>query len=301
MADEVVVSVPARVGLLGNPGDGYGGRTIAFTVAELAAEVTAAPAEDWDVGVGDGSILLQAAVRQMNLPVAARLAFTTTIPRQMGLAGSSAIIIAAMRAIAVVNDHSMDPVELAKAALEAETRFLQVTAGPQDRVIQAYGGMLDMDFAEPWDAASYRRLDPGLLPEGIFVAWKGGVGESSGTLHSDVRRRWDANDGEVRAHINRFRHHAERGLAAMQSDDAGELADVFDASFASRSALWSLSQHDRDMVALAKRHGAGAKFCGSGGAIVGVLRDAAGLADLQQAFTDAGYGFLVPTVGPPHA
>ena len=41
------VRVPARIGLLGNPSDGFGGRVIAATIDDFAATVVTEPADQW--------------------------------------------------------------------------------------------------------------------------------------------------------------------------------------------------------------------------------------------------------------
>lgn len=301
-SQQVTVSTNARVGLLGNPGDGYGGRVLGFTVAELAATVVATPASAWSFQPEDGSELLQAAATELQEqhgpqePVA--LSFSTTIPRQVGLSGSSAVIIAALRALLALRGESVGPVALARLALEAETRQMQVTAGPQDRVIQAHGGFMDMDFAQDWDATGYHQLDPALLPD-CFIAWDTQTGKDSGALHSTVRTRWDAHDAEVREQIARFRQYATAGWMALRAGDHRALADLLDANFATRAALFKIDASDADKVSIGHAHDAGVKFCGSGGAVVGVPRDPARLADIEAAYRTAGYGFLVPTVPAP--
>lgn len=298
----ISVSTDARVGLLGNPGDGYGGRVLAFTIADFAATVTAQADTGWSYGEREGSELLEAGVTCLmtdgvSLPHPAQLSFTTTIPRQVGLSGSSAIVISAMRAALSLNDQTIAPVRLARLALQAETETLGITAGPQDRVVQVYGGLLDMDFAVDWDPQSYRPLAPELLPEGLFIAWDQKAGEDSGQLHRDVRERWQVGDIEVRNAISQFREFAAKGSTALDAGDIVTLADLMDANYETRSKLWPIAPSDVEKIAIARRHDAGAKFCGSGGAVVGVPRDVAQLASLQRSYEHAGFSFLRPTIG----
>ena len=84
-----------------------------------------------------------------------RITYATTIPRQAGMSGSSAIVIAAMRAMMKWFGVEIAPRDLAEMALKAETEDLGITAGPMDRVIQAYEGVVHMDFGpnagpQPW-------------------------------------------------------------------------------------------------------------------------------------------------------
>ena len=59
---------------------------------------------------------------------------STTIPRSVGLAGSSAIVIAALRAAGV----DLEPPEVAELALAIERDDLGIAAGLQDRAVQAF-------------------------------------------------------------------------------------------------------------------------------------------------------------------
>jgi len=312
-----------RVGLLGNPSDIYRGRVLGFTFCDFGAQARVEPAERTEL-VGPGgerlevgspcsldprslrgaSRLLAAALRRLAAfaphqvePAARpfRLTATTTIPRQVGLAGSSALVVAALRALSAWFAVALDAFELSELALLAETLELGSVAGPQDRVLQAWGGLLFMDFREPRDPARYVRLDPALLPP-LFLAWDPSPGEDSHSVHSHVHARWAAGDPAVRAALAVFPRLADEGVRRLRQGDAAGLADLLDAAFEARSALFAIGAGDRERVAIARAHGAGASLCGSGGAIVGVPRDPRSLAALSATFEGARQRFLVPRV-----
>ena len=151
-----------RAGILGNPSDGYGGRVLSLTYSDFQADVELRDEglsveellERFENGESEGiEQLTDAALCRFNkshpLPDSTRLKITasTNIPRQVGMSGSSALIIAALRALAERAGISIAPRELALLAWEAETLELGIAAGPQDRVAQAHGGLLDMDFS----------------------------------------------------------------------------------------------------------------------------------------------------------
>ncbi len=303
-APTAAATVHGRVGLLGNPGDGYGGRVLAFTVAEMACTVTAEPARQTDVGTGDEARLFSATLNRFAPHQPVRLRMTTTIARQVGLSGSSAIILATLRALCMVDRVVMSPVELARMALEIETDQLGITAGPQDRVVQAHGGLLDMDFATPWDTTAYHRLDPTVLPPGLFLAWDTDVGQPSDAIHRPVREQWDQGEAEVRRLIGELRELATQGAAALLARDTAMLAELMDSNFDIRAQLWPIAESDQHKINLARSLGAAAKFCGSGGAIVGLMRPGHrpdGLETVRSAFEGAGFGFCAPTVGVEHS
>eukprot|EP00878_Enallax_costatus_P037159 GHUV01041959.1.p1 GENE.GHUV01041959.1~~GHUV01041959.1.p1 ORF type:complete len:148 (+),score=24.89 GHUV01041959.1:895-1338(+) len=126
----VISRVHARVGLLGNPSDGFYGKTISFSLKNFYAEVTLTPADtvqflphpEHDAhhyaslhdlvekletqGYYGGIRLLKAICKRFfehcrqaehQLPGKGfKLSYDTNIPRQAGLSGSSAIICAVL-------------------------------------------------------------------------------------------------------------------------------------------------------------------------------------------------------------
>ena len=74
--------------------------------------------------------------------------YDSDIPRQVGLAGSSGIIVATLRCLMEFYDIEI-PIEAQPTfVLSVEQEELGITAGLQDRVIQCYEGVIYMDFAK---------------------------------------------------------------------------------------------------------------------------------------------------------
>lgn len=286
----------ARVGLLGNPSDGYGGRVIAMTVPQLQTTVSVTPADTW--GFADTELLeaTVAALHERRPELVDRpgaFTFETTIPRQVGLAGSSAIIMAALRALATRAGSSWDLVELARTTLEVETQVLRWAAGPQDRVVQAFAGLVDMDFATPWQASSYQRLDATNLPS-LFVAWHRSTGAASNVAHTDVRQRWLDGEPVVCAAMTRFAELAVRGRHALDHSTARlEWPALMNEAFELRCQIWNITDVDTALVDAGRAIGAGVAFAGSGGAVVGSLADPELIPVAAQAYDDIDAGFLV--------
>ncbi len=300
----------ARVGLLGNPSDLYGGRGIGFTVEQLGARVTLverSPAS----GSGLGSELVAAGWRVFRDEVLGdptaqprfELSVECDVPFQSGLSGSSAILVAALRAFALHRGVSLAPLRLAELALLAESRELGLLAGPLDRLVQAFGGLVFMDFADPFrpDRSSpvtrpdpVTRLDPVALPP-LLIAWSTSPGRPSGGVHEPVRRRWERGDPRVRAVMDELAALADAGLEALRAGDRGRLCDLIDRNFDLRASLFSIEPADRRMIELGRGAGAATKFCGSGGSVVAAPRDGA-LAPLEACYRAAGFEVLVPTI-----
>jgi glucuronokinase len=290
-------SAYARAALAGNPSDGYGGATLAVVVREFLAEVEASPVND-PARAPDGA-LLQATVARFErefgggngAPVALRL--NTSIPRAVGLGGSSAIVIAATRALCEVHRVSLHPDELASFALAVETEELGIAAGLQDRVAQAYGGLTFMDFR----AGVYERLDPALLPP-LFIAWNVKAAGHSGATHGDLRARHERGDPAVLAAMSELGELARRARAALLAGDADAFARCVDGSFNARRRMLALDERHVAMIELARELGASANYTGSGGAIVGCCRGEAERTTVIAALERAGHRAIAPEVAP---
>jgi len=174
------VSYP-RAALIGNPSDGYYGKTIAFLFKNFRAEVilfespelVIAPSE-YDsssfesmdqlvqnmrlYGYYGGMRLIKAAITRFyeycrdNGKKLEKKNFTSryhsNIPFRLGLAGSSAIITASIRALMKFYEIEIPKPLLANLVLSVETQELNISAGLQDRVAQAYETPVYMDFNE---------------------------------------------------------------------------------------------------------------------------------------------------------
>ena len=294
----------ARAALLGNPSDAYGGRTIAFTIAGLRAEVEI---EALTAGEGEPAVavdppaagpLVSAAVARLHrarpeIPgVAYRARWRSNIPREVGLAGSSAIVVATLRALCSLHAVAVAPDELAALALAAEVEELGIAAGPQDRVVQARQGLVSMDFAP---GGEHTALDPALLPP-LYLAHRTRASVPSGAVHGELRARHAAGEPAVVSAMAELAGLARAGHdALLRGAGERELAALIDANFAVRRGLLALDREDARMVEVARSQGASAHFAGSGGAVVGTL-GAATLDGLRQAFAGHGCAVIAPVV-----
>jgi glucuronokinase len=286
----------ARAALAGNPSDGFGGATLAVPIRELAAEVelVAEPGAERPASVDpEARRLVEAArrrlSRELDLPPVAIGCVATTIPREVGLGGSSAIVTAALRAFLAHAGASLAPLDLARVALEAETHELGIAAGPQDRIVQAFETLVAMDFAgaEP----RCQPLDPALLPP-LFLAWRTDSAAHSGAVHGDLRARWEAAHPGTRACMERLAGHARDAHAALLDGNHGAFAAALDASFdVRRELIEDLDPRHVRMIEVARAAGASANYAGSGGAIVGTAAD---LDDVRAALEREACAVLLP-------
>jgi glucuronokinase len=266
---------PARAALAGNPSDGYGGAVLAIALAGLGAHARANPDHPaaHAPSAGETPELVSAAVARFareHAPAAAgtRIEWSTTIPRSVGLGGSSAIVIATLRALCTRHGVELSPDALAALALAVEAEDLGIAAGPQDRIAQSYGGLVFMDFA----TGRVERLDPAGLPP-LLVAWRSSDASPSSAVHGDLRARWERGEAGVAAAMDRLGDCARQAREAVLAGEAEALRVCVDASFDARAAMLALDPGHVELVLRARAAGAAANYAGSGGAVVCVCRD----------------------------
>lgn len=322
----------ARAGLLGNPSDGYFGKTISLLVKNFRARVLVYPSARLEItpskadmpvweslqdvyattrwrGYYGGIRIIQALLvrlmdycRDQGIEIEERnftLEYETTVPLRLGMGGSSAIITAALRAL--VQYFRLDiplPVQ-ANIALETETIELGVSAGLQDRVIQAYEGVVYMDFAkELMDQrryGNYEPIDPALLPE-LYLAYRTSLSEGTEVFHNDIRARWNRGDTEIVEAMKTWAGYAEQGRQALIDRDFARLDKLIDANFDLRAKIYKIGKGNLEMIETARSCGASANFAGSGGAIVGRYQGEAMFQRLVETMRPLGIGVVKPRV-----
>jgi glucuronokinase len=275
----------ARAALAGNPSDGYGGAVLAVCVPALPAHAEARPARR--ATSDPPSALVDAAVaRFARGPCAVR--WRTAVPREVGLAGSSAIVTATVRALCKLHDRALHPDDLAELVLAVEVEDLGIAAGPQDRYAQAHEGLVLMDFGGPRPRVA--RLDLALLPP-LYLAWRTDAAQASHAVHGGLSER--AGEAAVRAAMARLAGHARAASDALQARDHAAFAAAIDGSYDERAALIDLDPRHVAMVDAARRAGASANYAGSGGAIVGTLPPT-GAPPLEAALRPLGCKVIAP-------
>jgi glucuronokinase len=113
----------ARAALAGNPSDGYGGAVLAIALRGFSAQATARPGSG--PRVDPPLELVEATLRRFARELCAEaqnstIGWSTSIPRSVGLGGSSAIVIATLRALGGSVDASF---EARRAMLVLDSRM----------------------------------------------------------------------------------------------------------------------------------------------------------------------------------
>jgi glucuronokinase len=322
----------ARAGLLGNPSDGYFGKTIAFVMSNFRARVLLYPSARLEIklskadlpvfenlddlyrttrwrGYYGGIRIIQALIvrlidycRQNGIELEDRnftLEYESSVPQRLGLGGSSAIITAALRALCQYYDLDIPLPIQANLVLETETRELNVPAGLQDRVVQGYQGLVYMDFSrslmESRGYGEYERLDPALLPN-VYVAYRTSLSEGTEVFHGNLGERWRRGDPQVVEAMKTWAGYAAEGRECLLRRDDRRLGELIDANFDLRARIYQIDRGNLEMVHAARQAGASANFAGSGGAIVGTCTDDAVFARLTDSMKAIGVAVVKPKI-----
>lgn len=322
----------ARAGLLGNPSDGYFGKTISFSMANFRARVLLYPSARLEIrpskadlpvfenlddlyrttrwrGYYGGIRIIQALLvrfmdycRERGFELPDRnftVEYESSIPQRLGLGGSSAIITAALRALCEYFGLEIPLPVQANLVLETETRELGMPAGLQDRVVQSYEGLVYMDFdrrlMEEHGYGAYERLDPGLLPD-LYIAYRTSLSEGTEVFHNNVRERWRRGDQDVVEAMRAWAGFAEQGRRALLERDRATLERLINANFDLRASIYRIGDGNLEMIRVAREVGATSKFAGSGGAIVGTYRGEEMYARLATAMNAIGVAVIKPSI-----
>lgn len=327
----------ARAGLLGNPSDGYHGKTIAISVRNFWSEVVLYEWDEVEIvlaqddrarfrsihdlaqdvqlhGYYGGIRLIKATIKRFveycqaqGLELHKRnfsVRYETNIPRQVGLAGSSSIIIATLRCLLEYYQVDM-PLEIQPSfALSIEVEELGIAAGLQDRVIQCYENIVYMDFDQAREKRvhglityDYERLHP-TEPLPLYIALHTAFSEPTEAFHNNLRSRFDQGEAAVVDAMQHFAALAAAGRDALLNHDVARLAQLIDENFDTRQDICRLPDWQVKMVETARQCGASAKFAGSGGAIVGTYADPAMFDRLCTAMAGIGSLVIKPQIFP---
>jgi len=299
----------ARAGLLGNPSDGYFGKTISITVRNFGAIISLYESpelviEEQEVdrnefrniyhlvdsvnltGYYGGTRLVKATIKKfceycenINIKLSNKnftVRYQSSIPRQVGLAGSSAIITATMKGLMKFFNVKIPLPILPTLILSAEVDELGINAGLQDRVIQVYEGCVYMDFnkqyLEKHMHGKYESIDPKHMPK-LYMAYKTQLGKVSGKVFYSVKQKYEDGDKFVHDTLSEIANIAEKGKDLILKHNYDELNELINRNFDLRCKIMNISKSNIEMINLARDCGASAKFSGSGGAIIGMYKD----------------------------
>jgi len=321
-----------RAALIGNPSDGYYGKTIAFLFSNFSADITLFQTPELEIqpekldltrfnsvdelvqdvnlhGYYGGMRLLKATIKvffdyckECSIKLDQRnftIRYKSTIPHTLGLAGSSAIITAGMKALMSFYGVAIPKPLLANLILSVETQELKISAGLQDRVAQVYETPVFMDFDKKYmdkqGFGNYLPISMKKLPL-MYIAYRADQSSGSEIVHNDLRARYNYKEPEVLNAMKEWAGLAEKAKECLESGDLGKLPDLMNRNFDLRKSILKISKENIDMVETARSVGASAKFTGSGGAIIGTITDDTMFTKLKNVLSKKGIEVLKPDI-----
>jgi glucuronokinase len=301
------VSYP-RAALIGNPSDGYFGKTIAFTFSNFKVEVTLYESDKLEIIPGNrdrlsfnsikelvseveqngyygGIRLIKAAIKKFNdychehniqlVENNFTIGFASSIPDRLGLAGSSAIVTASVKAMMQFYGIEIPKPILANLILSVEKDELKIDAGLQDRVAQVYNCPVYMNFDKALmnqqGFGEYIPFDKNLLPR-LYIAYRTNLSEGSEVTHNDFAMRYAEREPAVLNAISQWAELTDEVWHKLQSADKN-IAALLNRNFEIRKGVMNVSKGNFELINTAQSVGASAKFTGSGGAIIGTYND----------------------------
>jgi glucuronokinase len=224
--------------------------------------------------------------------------YSSDIPFGVGLGGSSAIaravLAALMRFFNLTEREIPRPIQ-ANLILEAETEELDISAGPQDRVVMIYGGLVYMDFSEGAYAknggvhGNYEKLDPAILPP-IYIAYKQELAKSSGKVHNIMRYRAQVEqDAKVLEVMQKKAQLVDEAKEALLKGNKEALGPILSRDFDLRRSVYTITPENLLLIEIAQGQGSHAKQTGSGGAAIGVYQNEDHFQKLVDAYSSHGF------------
>lgn len=324
------VSYP-RAALIGNPSDGYFGKTIAFTFSNFRVDVTLHETEKLEIIPGNrdrmvfdtinelvsevkqngyygGIRLIKAAIKKLhdycaenNIQLPEKnftIGFTSSIPDRLGLAGSSAIVTASVKAMMQFYGIEISKPILANLILSVEKDELKIGAGLQDRVAQVYNCPVYMNFdkalMDTQGFGEYIPFDKNLLPS-LYIAYRTNLSEGSEITHNDFASRYAEKEPAVLNAISQWAELTDDVWNKLQSGDKN-IAALLNRNFEIRKGVMNVSKGNFELINTAQSVGASAKFTGSGGAIIGTYTDEKMFSELAFVMKQIGAEVIKPII-----
>lgn len=321
-----------RAAVIGNPSDGYFGKTIAFVFSNFIANVQLYQTPELEIkpqrldgtsfknmqdlvedinfaGYYGGVRLIKGMIKvfyehcaKNNIQLASKnftIRYNSNIPLRLGLAGSSAIISACLKALCLFYEVKIQPATFANLVLSVETKELGISAGLQDRVAQAFETPVFMDFdkeiMDKQGYGNYEELNPQKFPH-FYIAFRKNLSEGTEIVHNNLKARFTIGEPKVLQAMFRWAQITEEFKIALENGDDTSMHNLIDENFDIRNNLVPISKGNIEMVELARSVGASSKFTGSGGAIIGTYADELMFSKLNDLMSSHGIEVIKPNI-----
>jgi len=312
-ARRIICSAPGRCGIIGNPTDMYGGAVLSCSVG-MRARVTVVESSDLILETNgqecrieglsdlrpqaDRFNVARAVLDYLHLPqLTCQVQYDSEIPLRSGMAGSTALTVALLRALLAWLGEHPNLYRVAERARYVELNYLKVVCGYQDAYMCTFGGLNYMDFrgkqfyrqAEAELFATVEPLAPytSTLP---FVLGFTGVQHASSAVHKPLRERWLEGEPAVVKGYERIAELARMGKKALLLEDWATLGRLMNENHTIQRELGGSGESNERLISAALHAGAlGAKLAGAGdGGTIIALWPRADASPLEEALYTAG-------------
>lgn len=205
------------------------------------------------------------------------LRIESDIPEQSGLGGSSALLTTIVACLLRYREDQWGTNHpIAEQVRRIEAQRLQVACGYQDFYMAVFGGLNLMDFRDkellgkdPTEPLACVEPLQGYLAGVALPMWLATTGgrRLSGTVHANLRARWESGEQAVVEGMRRIGRLAREAKSALLNRDWKQLAYLMNENYAIIRELGGSGEALDHLVQTALENGAlGAKLAGAGGA-----------------------------------
>jgi galactokinase/mevalonate kinase-like predicted kinase len=285
----IIASAPGRAGIIGNPSDMYGGSVISCSTVERAyasiepcdrlilesdqGQIEITQRSDLQLR-GDHFDILRAVIASQRLfGLKAHLRCWSDVPIAAGLSSSTALLVAALRAVHEFLNIRTNLYHFAELARSIELNHIGIVCGYQDQYMATFGGLNFMDFRDKEFyrevfSEPYATVEPlhqrGVEMPPVILAHTG-VQRSSGAVHKPIRERWLEGDREVVEAYVTIARLAREGKKALLLRDWPRLGALMNENHDIQRRLGGSGPENERLIQVALAHGAwGAKLAGAG-------------------------------------
>jgi len=321
-----------RAAVIGNPSDGYFGKTIAFVFSNFIAKVQLYQTPELEIkpdrldltsfnsikelvedvnfaGYYGGMRLIKGMIKvfyqycaKNEIKIEDRnftIRYSSNIPLRLGLAGSSAIITACLKALTIYYNVKIPEPIFANLVLSVEKDELGIAAGLQDRVAQAFEAPVFMNFdreiMKNQGYGIYERINTESFPM-FYIAYRRNLSEGTEVVHNNLKARFEIGDPEVLLAMQRWAEITEEFKIALNEGNYKTMNELMNENFDLRKKTVHISKGNIEMVELARSVGASSKFTGSGGAIIGICEDDVMFNKLKNKLNANGIEIIKPNI-----
>lgn len=321
-----------RAAVIGNPSDGYFGKTIAFVFSNFIAKVQLYQTPEIEIrpdrldltsfnsikelvedvnfaGYYGGMRLIKGIIKvfyqyceKNEIKIEDRnftIRYSSNIPLRLGLAGSSAIITACLKALTIFYNVKIPEPIFANLVLSVEKDELGIAAGLQDRVAQAFEAPVFMNFdreiMKTQGYGIYERINTENFPL-FYIAYRRNLSEGTEVVHNNLKARFEIGDPEVLQAMQRWAEITEEFKIALNEGNFKKMNELMNENFDLRRKTVLISKGNIEMVELARSVGASSKFTGSGGAIIGICEDDLMFNKLKNKLNSNGIEVIKPNI-----